>query len=132
MKTLKFDIPIYNIQVDLLQIESKKDLRNVHTIMRSINCEQSFLDDVESNIKDGCFDGGEIYRNLFLRKMLVIFYPMSDDETRAEVYSHEKRHIEDRILEHFSVDDIESAALLAGYLARKFYHFWKIVKKGKE
>ena len=57
--------------------------------------------------------------------MLVVFYPMSSEDVQAEVYYHEKRHVEDRIMEWASVNDIESAGLLAGFLGTKFYLFAK-------
>lgn len=57
---------------------------------------------------------------------------MEDNTHRAEIYSHEKRHIEDRVLDFFSVNNIESAGLLAGFLGEKFYEFWKIVDEQSE
>lgn len=130
MITYKFDIPIYDIRIDLIQVENKEDANGVVRFMQTIKCQQEFIDDVTENIKKGCVNGGETFRNFDLRKMLIIFYPMENEETRAEVYSHEKRHIEDRVMQHESVDDIESAGLLAGFLGRQFYKFWnKVTKK---
>lgn len=37
--------------------------------------------------------------------------------------------MEDRVMRWASVDDIESAGLLAGYLGRMFYRFNNIVNK---
>lgn len=129
MKTLKFDIPIYNIHVDLVQVETKDDKAGVIKFMRAIECEQKFINEFTDYIERGCYNGGNTYRNFDFRRILVIFYPMSDEETRAEVYAHEKRHIEDRVMQHASVDDIESAGLLAGYLGKMFYRFNNIVNK---
>lgn len=130
MITYKFDIPIYDIRIDLIQVENKDDANGVVRFMQTIKCQQEFIDEVTENIKKGYFNGGETFRNFDLRKMLIIFYPMENEETRAEVYSHEKRHIEDRVMQHESVDDIESAGLLAGFLGRQFYKFWnKVTKK---
>lgn len=129
MKTLKFDIPLYGIHVDLVQVETKDDKDGVIKSMRAIKCRQEFIDEITDYIERGCYNGGDTYRNLDLKRILVIFYPMSDEETRAEVYAHEKRHIEDRVMEWASVDDIESAGLLAGYLGKMFYRFNNIVNK---
>lgn len=130
MITYKFDIPIYNIRIDLIQVENKEDANSVVRFMRTIKCHQGFIDEVTENIKKGYVDGGETFRNFDLRKMLIIFYPMENQETMVEVYSHEKRHIEDRVMQHESVDDIESAGLIAGFLGRQFYKFWnKVTKK---
>ena len=54
---------------------------------------------------------------------------MSSEKNRDNCYSHEKRHIEDRVLEWYSVNDIESAGLLAGFLGEKFADFEKMQKK---
>lgn len=130
MIVYKFDIPIYNIHVDMIQVENKEDSDGVVRFMNSIKCKQEFVEEVMDYIKRGCVDGGETYRNFDLRKMLIIFCPMENEETRAEVYSHEKRHIEDRVMQYEHVDDIESAGLLAGYLGRQFFKFWnKATKK---
>ena len=130
MITYNFDIPIYDIRIDLIQVENKEDANGVVRFMRAIKCNQEFIVELTENIKKGYVDGGETFRNFDLRKMLIIFYPMENEETRAEVYSHEKRHIEDRVMQHESVDDIESAGLLAGFLGRQFYKFWnKVTKK---
>ena len=130
MITYKFDIPIYDIRIDLIQVENKEDANGVVRFMQTIKCQQEFIVELTENIKNGYVNGGETFRNFDLRKMLIIFYPMENEETRAEVYSHEKRHIEDRVMQHESVDDIESAGLLAGFLGRQFYKFWnKVTKK---
>lgn len=132
MKTLKFDIPLYNIHVDLVQVETKDDKDGVIKFMRAIKCEQEFINEFADYIERGYYNGGSTYRDMDLRKILVIFFPTSDDETRAELYAHEKRHIEDRVMQHASVNDIESAGLLAGYLGRMFYRFNNLVNKSKE
>lgn len=130
MKTLKFNIPLYGIHVDLVQVETKDDKDGVIRFMRAIKCQQEFINEITDYINRGCYNGGNTYRNLDLKNILVIFLPMSDEETRAEVYAHEKRHIEDRVMQWASVDDIESAGLLAGYLDRMFFKFWnKVTQK---
>lgn len=130
MKTLKFDIPLYGIHVDLVQVETKDDKDGVIKFMRAIKCEQEFINEFTDYIERGYYDGGSTYRDMDLSKILVIFFPTSDDETRAELYAHEKRHIEDRVMQWASVDDIESAGLLAGYLGRMFFKFWnKVTQK---
>lgn len=129
MKTLKFNIPLYGVHVDLVQVETKDDKDGVIRSMRAIKCQQEFINEIGDAIERGYYNGGDTFRDMNLRKILVIFYRMEDEETRAEVYAHEKRHIEDRVMQWASVDDIESAGLLAGYLGRMFYRFNNIVNK---
>ena len=66
-----------------------------------------------------------------MRKIAVVFYPFSNEEEKAEVFAHEKRHIEDRVMEWASVDDIESAGLIAGFLGRMSYRFKKKIDSKK-
>lgn len=129
MKKTRFNIPLYDIGVTLIQVESRDDKDEVERFMRQIKCQDEFIQEVRSYIEKGCIDGGETYRNLDMRKILVIFCPFKNDTIRAEVYSHEKRHIEDRVMEYMSVKDVESAGLLAGFLGKEFYKFWNLVHK---
>lgn len=124
-----FKIPLYYVDVTLIQVESEKDANSVETILKNIKTDKEYLDDTVGNIKRGCMNGGDTYRNLDLKKFVVIFYRMSSEKNRDNCYSHEKRHIEDRVLEWYSVNDIESAGLLAGFLGEKFSDFEKMQKK---
>lgn len=76
---------------------------------------------------------GEItFRNMTVRTCVVVFYQMRSELDRAEVYSHEKRHIEDRVLNWAGVDDIEASALLAGYLGRQFAKFTALTQQNRK
>lgn len=129
MKKLRFNIPLYDFDVTLIQVEEKGDVDGTLSVMRSIKCPQEYLDSVKDYIERGCFGGGDTFYNFDMRSMVVVFYNFKTDLSRWEVYSHEKRHIEDRVLQHTRVDDIESAGLLAGFLGRKFYEFNKLIEK---
>ena len=130
MKKLKFNIPIYDFDITLVQIEEKSDKVKVLSVLKEIKCTQEHMDSVSDNIDRGCYGGGDTFYNFDIRAMVIVFYSFRSEESRWEVYSHEKRHVEDRVLEYSHVDDIESAGLLAGFLGRKFYHFMQLVKKG--
>ncbi len=129
MKKLKFNIPIYDFDVTLVQVEEKSDKDKVFSVMKEIKCPQEYLDSVSDCIDRCCFGGGDTFYNFDIRAIVVVFYSFRSEESRWDVYSHEKRHIEDRVLEHSHVDDLESAGLLAGFLGRKFYQFMQLVKK---
>ena len=127
MKKMEFQLPYYKVDITLLQVESEKDADKVATFLKSMDVEDPEY--VLDGIRRGAVNGGETYRNLDNKRIVVFFYPMEDNTHRAEIYSHEKRHIEDRVLEFFGVNDIESAGLLAGFLGEKFYEFWNMVTK---
>ena len=127
MVKLDFQVPLYKVDITLAQVESKEDESAIAELLESINAEDREY--TINGIRRGAVNGGDTYRNLEHRRIIVIFYLMEDNMSRAEVYSHEKRHIEDRILKFYGVNDIESAGLLAGFLGERFYEFWnKVVK----
>lgn len=127
MKQMEFQLPYYKVDITLLQTESENDADEVSTFLKSMDVEDpEYTLDV---IRRGAVNGGNTYRDLNNKRIVVLFYPMENNTHRAEIYSHEKRHIEDRVLKFFGVDDIESAGLLSGFLGEKFYEFWKIVTK---
>ena len=129
MVKISFKIPLYYVDVMLVQVESADDAEEVGTLLRNIKADREYAEDTVNAIKRGCTNGGDTYRNLDLKKVVVIFYKITSERERNNVYSHEKRHIEDRVMEWYGVNDIESAGLLAGFLGEKFGEFEKRVRK---
>lgn len=131
MKKLKFQVPLYQVDVTLVQIEGKEDADAILPILKEHKITQEYVDDVVGAISKDATAGGDTFRNLDMHKILVIFYCFKSERMRENVWSHEKRHIEDRIMEFCGVNDIESAGLLAGFLGEKFYDFKKMVSNNK-
>lgn len=126
MKKLHFKIPLYEVNVTLVQSEGKSDTDAIKKILMANHVKKEYIEDIVDGVARGGCNGGETFRDFRYKRMLVFFYPFENDRRRAETYSHEKRHIEDRVLEYFSVDDIESAGLLAGFLGGMFYKFERL------
>lgn len=122
MKKMRFEVPLYYVKVTLIQVESPDDADDVAKECKAFGLDSDSVDE-EKNEAEKCVNGGRTYRHLENSKMLVIFARFTSNKMKYNVFSHEKRHIEDRILEHASVDDIESAAFLAGFLGEKFHEF---------
>lgn len=125
----KFTVPIYNVDVLLIQVESKKDLEDVKKTIKWINPADDIFEEVVTNTEDEDVNGGLMVRNEGWKRFMCLFYPFTDNDKKVETYDHEKRHLEDRILDFVCVDDVESAALLAGYLGVKFRKFEKLTEK---
>ena len=121
MKEYKFQIPIYKVDVLVIQIEGAQDLDRVKALCTSNDIEMT--ETFERNIVQEFKNGGDTYRNLDKRRIILFLYPFDDMRERANIIAHEKRHIEDRVLNYFGVDDVESAAMLAGYLGEEFFNF---------
>lgn len=128
MIRLDFEIPLYKVDVTLIQVTSKEDEGEVSKELHDMEAQAEDVESVLESITTGCKNGGYTFRNLDKKKFLVIFCLMDSKRIQAEVYAHEKRHIEDRVMKAYNVDDIESAGLLAGFLGEEFYDFNKLVK----
>lgn len=126
MKRLRFVIPLYKVSVTLVQADDKTEADEVRKILKRNYITKDSIEDIVDGVRRGACNGGATFRDFRYKRMFVFFYPFDNDITRAEIYSHEKRHIEDRVLEFFGVNDIESAGLLAGYLGEQFYKFERL------
>ena len=123
MKSISFKVPLYNVDVTCVQVESKKDAKHVVAMARKFNISEENLDFIRDAIKEEGKNGGGTYCLLSNLQIFVVFYEMTSIKDMSNTYFHEKRHVEDRILQHYLVDDVESAALLAGYIGEHFTDF---------
>jgi hypothetical protein len=121
MKKREIHINIYEYDVTYIEITSPKDKRLVEDVMVEMGCSEDDLNDIRFCFDNGFVDGGFTFRNLFKKTFLVLVFPCTTKEYRRMVVNHEKRHVEDRILEHCEVKDIEAAAYLAGHLSMFIY-----------
>ena len=80
---------------------------------------EEIVESIENEDRDGGYTLTSLGRKIFC----VVILPQSSEEQRLAVIDHEKRHIEDDLLEHCSVTCKEASAYLAGYLTRCFYRF---------
>lgn len=125
----KFTVPIYNADVLLIQVESKEDLEIVKKTIKWINPVKEITKEITENVENEDTNGAILVSNDGWKRYTALFYPTTSFDHKVEVYAHEKRHLEDRILEHNEVHDMESSALLAGYLGVKFRKFEKLTEK---
>lgn len=123
MKKTSFNVPLYDFDVTLVQVEGQKDAEPIERLLNTYGVRREDAEDVVDGIRHGAVNGGETFREMRQRKILVIFYLFDSDEKKVEVYEHEKRHVEDRLLEWNGVNDIESAGMLAGWLGVRFRRF---------
>ena len=114
----KFKIEIYEWKVTFIEITSKKDWKKVNKIQKGFGVDKNTIKETRMHIKAGSKDGGLHSWNRF-RKSIILLYPSSSMRQRIKVICHEKRHCEDRILEHLRVYGVEAPAYLAGYLSKK-------------
>lgn len=118
---------MFYFDVTLLQVESKDDVKQVEKACLDFDMEAEDVEAVINKVERDCEDGGDTFRNFRFKKLLAIFYRMTSNKMRENIWSHEKRHIEDRILQFLNIDDIETSAIFAGYLGEQFSNFRSMV-----
>lgn len=124
MKIVKQKIPLYEFNICLVQLEKGDKKEQIQKVCSPLKMRGDDIDTIFTQLCNGCKNGGDTYRNFDLHSIIVLFFPFSSDKIKRMVFSHEKRHVEDRVMEWASVDDVESAGLLAGYLVEPFYKLY--------
>lgn len=120
MKKLKFTIPIYDIDVVLLQVECKEDGDAIIEECKQYNISEEIEKELRDTIGKDLCNGASTFWNCGLHVAVIVFYRMESGSRKRVCYSHEKRHLEDRILDFCGIDDGEAAAYLAGFLSEYF------------
>lgn len=115
-------VPFYNVTITLVSIESKNDAEELKNLLKHTFLEEKDIERSYNIVKGDYVNGGDTYRNLDKRSIVCIIYRCTTFKVFCNIVGHEKRHIEDRILEYFSVNDIESSGLLAGFLTEKIFN----------
>lgn len=123
MKVFNFGVPIFDVNVRLIQAETNDCYNGIVESCAFASLLEEDLKDIEDKLSRGCHDGGELYWNFNEKRFLVVFYNMTNEKDRIKIYMHEKRHLEDRILEFCGIHDVETAAYLSGYLGVIFHNF---------
>lgn len=110
-----FDVPIYEWNITMLEIESVEDIPELNKWCELF--ETQFQNDASSIVTNNK-DTGVTYIDHTAQKALIIILPSTSKEQRISTICHEKRHLEDFILEDTGVNDKEAAGYLAGYLSK--------------
>ena len=125
MKKYVFDVPLYDIDVVLLQVEGSADAEEVVSELKKYDVTDDIEQEVREAVGNDRTDGASTFWNSGLHVAVVVFYKMESEERALVCYAHEKRHVEDRILQFCGIEDVEASAYLAGYLAKYFFELWK-------
>lgn len=123
MKVKKIKVPIFNHTLNVYEVEKKRDADKLIKELKDLNIIDSKEDESEiyASIENEC-DGACTYYRKADCTLVVVIYIQEKDERRREVLAHEKRHCEDYILEHLGINDKETSAYLAGWLAKEVFY----------
>ena len=125
----KFTVPIYNWKIFVYICEQTSDSDELRKELKRNSEDVKQNDLMLKEIDDGSHSGGWTLTYEGMQKCVIVVYPHFHKCKLVETMFHEKRHVEDHIVKHHSVDDFESSAMLAGYLAKEFY---PLIEKFKE
>jgi len=117
----RFKIPLYNYNILFIEIEHEKDSESLLRWLKIASISKEDTEDIINNVSKGVHDGGMAFTNIRKRQGTIFLYKQTSVKEKTNTLSHEKRHLEDRILEEYSIQDIESAAMLSGFLAEKLF-----------
>lgn len=118
MRRKTINIPLYNYRVTLLDEISESDADALRVFLKRRRLPDDMINDVVGNVSDGAFDGGYTISNMSIKELYVVLLACSNDDVRRRVLGHERRHVEDDVLEHCGINDKEAAAYLSGYLSQ--------------
>ncbi|NCD06176.1 MAG: hypothetical protein EOL97_08660 [Spirochaetia bacterium] len=113
-------IPIYNWTLTFIELEDAKDADIFSAYMKDFNCNKEH-DSFMIALAKGLMDIGLTKTIPETMQIFVAIFPSSSPEARRNTINHEKRHIEDEILELSGIEDKEAAGYLAGYLSEILY-----------
>jgi len=121
MKKKEFKIPIYNYDVTFVEIESKNDENEAKLLFENFQLEKEDVEHEMNLINKESEDGGSTYYSLGKKQFLILIHKITSEIERRNIINHEKRHVEDRLLRHCNINDIESAGYLSGFLSEYLY-----------
>lgn len=121
MKKKVIKVPIYDFTITFVEVEKFEDKCTVSKIMTSLDLPKDIIDEVKEKIEQGVEDGGLTTTRPSTHEIFVLIYQSSNETKRRNVVNHEKRHVEDDILEITKVEDQEASAYLAGFLSEHIY-----------
>lgn len=128
MKYRHLSIPYYNSELLVVQLEKDTTWKEVKAVFKKYGFSNpKKLKNIEVN--KYIYDGGWTLKLYKQRQFAIIITRCSSENKRINILLHEKRHVEDYILDMCDVHDIEAAAYLAGYLGGKIlndkkYRIW--------
>ena len=117
MKIKKFLIDIYCWGVTFIEVNSLKEFEKSVKYLEEYGVEYYEINDLRKYIKEG-ISGGKCWKKVNIRESLLLVYNATNGELRNDIICHEKRHLENNIMELCDISDNEAEAYLAGYLGR--------------
>ena len=114
----KFRLDYFDWDIHFLEVQSKEDLPEIKKIFKKLNISgKPIFKEVKKDYQGG---GWHICDNLKGWSMIFIYRQVKKAK-RFQDISHEKRHMEDNLLQWFNIKDSESSAMLSHNIAKLIY-----------
>lgn len=120
MKVDKFDIPIFDWSLTLIQIEQQSDYKKAYKTMKKFGLDDNQLQFHFGNITNSR-DGGLHGHNNSKRESIIFLHRMSHFGCRLKIMAHELNHLVNSILNVCEIEDMETSAYLSGYITLLVY-----------
>lgn len=122
MKKKEIYVPIFEFMITYIEIENYTDseMNKVSDTLKTCRIDDENISDVKEKIKAHYNGGASTFSHKNYCELTVLIYPHNTKERKLSTIMHEKRHCEDFILERLGIEDVETAAYLAGWLAVEF------------
>lgn len=121
MVKYNFDVQIYGFKIEVAELSFDDSKDKIVEVLEENKLEKEDIEEIVKKIDRESYNGADTFANFSEKRFLIIVYPCKTSEDRREIINHEKRHVEDRILEHCGINDIEAAGYLAGFLSKYLY-----------
>lgn len=132
MEIKVINVPLFDIRVKLIQLDFGDTYEDLFKVIKTYELDEQLVADFKDNLSRKAKNGAITCSRLSTHDIFIVFYPFTNEDKMTEVYLHEKRHVEDKILAFCLVDDRETAAYLAGNIGVKFIKFQKnVIQKFK-
>ena len=122
-------IPLYDIDLYLIQLESYNDVDDKDfSELYSVLGNEYYINLVKEITEDKPVGGANTIYSPGNKVGVVVFNPSQSRDMSIATYGHEKRHIEDDIINHVGIEGLEAAGYLAGFLTIWFVELFILSK----
>lgn len=122
MKHFKFVVPIYEVDVYLVQVEKGDSYTDIPEEVWD-NLGDDVQDGIEGWFDSDKKDSGYTVHDPINSKIYVVFSLPSGLKKKVNTYYHECYHVTYDIITQHNIEDVEAAAYLQGFLGEYFHDF---------
>lgn len=121
MRKLNIKLDVMDWDIHYLFLAKNENISAVGT---KLGMTEDDINEVNQVQERNVHGGGLTLTHGNQRKTIVVIYPLRNKQEEVDIISHETHHVVYRICEHIAIFDVETPALMMGYIM-------KILRKNK-